>query len=79
MCVMAVVAVAPVPMFQTGREPNHVTGPNVLDSAAFALNPTDAGRNNQCLTQRMRVPRRPGARLKGDARPGRPRGVLRLK
>src|SRR5207244_11498605 len=46
-----------VPMLLTRRAPDHVTGPNLLDRTAPALHQAAAGRHDQCLTQRMGVPR----------------------
>src|SRR3954468_21156965 len=61
----------PVPVLHAGREPDHVTGSYLLDRAALLLNPADAGRDDERLPQRVRVPGRPGPRLERDARPGR--------
>src|SRR6185312_4719810 len=52
-----------VPVFFAGRKPDHVTGPDLLDRATFALGPPAARGNDESLTERMCVPRRPGARL----------------
>src|SRR5882762_8201485 len=59
-----------VPMLYAGRARDHVTGPDFLDRAAPILRPAKAGRNDQGLTERMRVPGTPGARLKCDAGAG---------
>src|SRR5664279_2660493 len=59
-----------VPMFLAGRKPDHIARPDFLDRAALALRPAAASRDDQGLTQRMGVPRRSGARFKGDARAG---------
>lgn len=48
----------PAPL--AGWKPDHVTGPNLLNKAALALRPTATARDNERLTERMRVPR--GAR-----------------
>src|SRR5262249_22106990 len=61
----------PVPVLLPRREPDHVAGPNLLDRAALALHPAAAGRDDQGLAQWMRVPRRPGTGLEGDAGTGR--------
>ena len=66
MCVMAVVERRPVPMLLAGREPHDVAGPDLLDRAALALHPAQPGCDDQRLTERMRVPGCPRARLKGD-------------
>ena len=58
-----------MPVPQTGREPDHVTGPHVLDGSAVSLNPAEPCRNDQSLPKRVRMPRGAGARLEGDAAP----------
>jgi len=55
-----------MPMLLTGREPDHVTWPDLLDRASPALREAAAGRHNQCLAQGMRVPRSPRAGLECD-------------
>jgi hypothetical protein len=50
-------------MLLSGRDPNHITGPDLLDRAAFALSPATASRDDESLTKRMRVPCSPRARL----------------
>lgn len=50
-----------------GRAPDHITWPDLLDRLAFALNPAAAGRDDESLTEWMRVPCRPRARLEGNA------------
>ena len=50
-----------MPVFFTGREPDHVAGPDLLNRAAFALRPAASRRNNKRLAERMRVPRCAGA------------------
>ena len=71
---MAVVARGPVPMLFARREPDHVAGPDFLDRPAPTLRPAAAGRHDQGLAERMRVPCGTGAGLEGDAgataRPG---------
>ena len=56
-----------VPVLLAGREPDHVTGPDLLDGAAPALHPAAAGRDDQRLAERMRVPRGSRTRLERDA------------
>src|SRR5206468_8925290 len=56
-----------VPMLLARRTPDDVTGANPLDRASPALHQTAAGRDDQRLPQRMRVPRRSGAGLERDA------------
>src|SRR3954453_1750590 len=55
-----------VPVLLAGREPDDIAGPDLLDRAAFTLNPTEARHDEQGLAERMRVPGRARARLKGD-------------
>ena len=50
-------------MLLSGRDPNHITGPDLLDRAAFALSPATASRDDESLTKRMRVPCSPRAWL----------------
>src|SRR6266853_806152 len=59
-----------VPMLLTGRNPDHVTGPNLLDRPSPALRAPSAGRHDQGLAQRVRVPGHPGAGLKRDTGAG---------
>src|SRR5271157_5509602 len=56
-----------VPVLLAGREPDHVTRPDFLHRAAFALDAAATGRDDQRLTQRMRMPGRAGAGLERDA------------
>src|SRR6266567_1722112 len=60
-------------MLLTRRAPDHVAGADFFDWASPALNQAAASRDDQGLTQRVRVPRRPGAGLEGDADAERPR------
>jgi hypothetical protein len=55
----------PSPMADTSRLPD------LLDRAAPALGEAATGRHDQGLAERVGVPRRPGARLEGDAGPDR--------
>jgi len=50
-------------MLLSGRDPDHITGPDLLDRAGFALSPATASRDDESLTNRMRVPCSPRARL----------------
>jgi hypothetical protein len=68
-----------VPVLLTGREPDDIAGPDFLSGAAFALHPAAAGGHDQRLTQRMRMPGGPGARLERHARAHNARRVGRLK
>jgi hypothetical protein len=57
----------PMPLLFTRRKPDYISRPNFLDRFAIALNPAAASRDNESLTQRMRVPRSACARLKRNA------------
>src|SRR6476661_9881543 len=57
-----------VPVLLSGREPDHVTGANFLNRAAPTLRAAAAGRHDEGLSEWMRVPCSPRARLKGYAR-----------
>ncbi len=61
-----------MPMFLSGRKPNHVTRVDFLNRTALALNLAAAERGNQNLPEGMRMPGGPGARLEGDAVAGTP-------
>jgi hypothetical protein len=53
------------------REPDHVTGPNLLNRASLALRQAAASRYDQGLAQRVGVPCSPRARFKRDTCAGR--------
>jgi hypothetical protein len=53
-----------VPMFFTRRKPDNIAGTNLLDAYAFALHPAATSCDDQCLAQRMCVPRRPSTGFK---------------
>jgi hypothetical protein len=55
-----------VPMLLIRREPDQVTGPNLLNRASPALRQAAASRYDQGLAQRMGVPCSPRARFKRD-------------
>src|SRR5206468_3839301 len=55
-----------MPMLLTRREPDHVTGSDLLDRPAPALGASTARRHDEGLAEWVRVPRRPGARLERD-------------
>src|SRR5687767_9240916 len=57
-----------MPMFLARREPGHVSGADLLNGPTLTLNQAVAGRDDQGLAQRMRVPRGAGAGLEGHAR-----------
>lgn len=69
----------PVPMLHTGRTPDHIAGPDFLDRATPTRRPAKAGGHDQRLTEGMRVPRGPGARLEGDAAAGHTGRIGRLE
>ena len=56
-----------VPVLFVGREPDDVAGANLLNRAAIALSPAEAGGYDQGLAERMGVPCSPRTGLKGDA------------
>jgi hypothetical protein len=66
-------------MFFSRRKPNHISGMNFLDYTAFSLNPSAPCRDNQCLSEGMRMPGSTRSRLKGDAGAGYKRWVGCLK
>src|SRR5436305_10331361 len=68
-----------MPVFLARRTPHDVTRPDILNRAAFALHPAEAGGNDQRLAERMRVPCRARARLEGDLRTGDTRGLGRTE
>src|SRR4029079_8614829 len=45
-----------VPMFLAGRKPDDVARPDFLHRTVPALRPAAAGRNDQCLAERMGMP-----------------------
>ena len=57
-----------MPVFLAGRKPDHITGSDFLDSPAFALSPAAASRNDESLSEGMRVPCSPRTRLERHAR-----------
>src|SRR6266478_7357075 len=58
-----------MPVLLTGREPDHVSGPDLLDRSTFALSPAAARRDDQSLAERMSVPCSSRARLERNASP----------
>jgi hypothetical protein len=56
-----------MPMLLAGREPNHITRMDFLNWATVTLSPATARGDNECLTERMRMPGRPSTWLQGDA------------
>src|SRR3954451_24430278 len=61
----------PVPVLLARREPDHITRPYFLDRASLPLDPAAAGRDDERLTQRVRVPGRAAPGLEGDGVAGR--------
>src|SRR5437016_2960955 len=68
-----------MPMLQAGREPDHIARTNFLDQTSFALHPTQAGGDNQRLTQRMGVPCCASPRLERDTGSRCARGCMCLE
>jgi hypothetical protein len=56
-----------VPMFFVRRKPYDIARPDFLNRTAFALRPAQARRDDQCLTERMCMPRGASTRLECDA------------
>src|SRR5258707_656957 len=56
-----------VPVLLTGLEPDHVSRPNAFDRPAPALSHPIPRCHEKRLSERVGVPGRPSARLKGDA------------
>src|SRR5258708_17710744 len=52
-----------MPVLLTGRKPDHIAGADFLDRPAPMLCPAATGGHHQGLTEWMRMPRRPRARL----------------
>src|SRR5256885_1674790 len=57
-----------MPVFLARREPDHIAGTDLLDRSAFPLSPTATSRDDESLTERMRVPCSPRTRLERHAR-----------
>src|SRR5271163_2904987 len=69
----------PVPMLLSRWKPDYISWPDLLDCTTPALCPAAAGRDDQGLTERMRMPRGTGAGLEGDAGANNTRGIGRVK
>jgi len=67
MWVMAVVGAAPCQCFSPGGNQTNITRVDFLDWSSFALDPAAACGDDESLTEGMRMPGRPGTRLKGYA------------
>ena len=68
-----------MPVLLAGREPHHVTGPDLFDGAVLALGPATACRHEKRLTEWMGVPCGPRTRLKRHAGDLNERRIRRLK
>ena len=66
-------------MLLSRRDPNHITGPDLLDRASVALSPATASRDDESLTRRKRVRCSPRARLERYAGTLNERRIGRLK
>src|SRR3954462_6377121 len=62
-----------VPVLDARREPDHVAGPDLLLRAAPLLHPAGTRRDDEGLSDGMRVPSRAGAGLEGDVPARHPR------
>ena len=60
-----------MPVLQSWWKPNHITGADFFYQPAVALRPTNAGRYDKRLTERMRVPSSACAGLESHAGTGR--------
>src|SRR3989441_11434488 len=69
MCVIAVVAFAPCQCFSPGLDRDHITWSNLLDWVSPALYQAAASCHDQGLAQRVGMPSRPSAWLKGNTGP----------
>ncbi len=58
---------SPMPVLLTRREPNHITGPDLLDWAAPPLHAATSSRDDEHLPEGMRMPCGPRAWLEGYA------------
>jgi len=68
-----------VPMFLTGRNPNNVTLPDLLDGAAITLDAALAKSDDEDLTRRMCVPCGTAAWFKGHVGTTHPARLAGLK
>src|ERR1700721_3687432 len=55
----------PMPMFLSRLKPDHIAGVDLFNRTIPTLHPSTPAGHNQSLAQRMRMPRRPRAWLKG--------------
>src|SRR5206468_994670 len=68
-----------MPMLFARRAPDHIAGPDDLDRAAPALHEAAAGRDDERLAERMRVPITARAWLERYVGAARPRRAWRLE
>src|SRR4029079_15893709 len=68
-----------MPVLFTGREPDDVARPDLLDRATPTLRPAEPRGHDQNLAKRMGVPGRTRARRKSDNRRADPRRIGRIK
>src|SRR5271166_2032141 len=66
-----------MPVLLARLEIDNIARPDLLDRAAFPLNPSASGGDDQCLSKRVRMPRRTSAWLECDACPGNARRLRR--
>jgi len=52
-----------MPVLLAGRKPHNIAGADLLDRSAFSLSPSATRRDDERLSERVRVPRRPRTRL----------------
>src|SRR2546425_9151077 len=58
---------SPMPMLLARRGQHHISRTDLFNMSAFVLNPALAGSDDEGLTERMSMPRRPCSRLEGNA------------
>src|SRR5436305_1785145 len=68
-----------VPVLLARREPDHITGADLLNQSTFALSPAASRCDDKSLTKRMRVPCGPRTRLKRHTGALNKRWIRRLK
>src|SRR3954454_3429104 len=68
-----------MPVLEAWWEPDDVARPHLFDRSAVALHPSQAQSDDQCLSERMRVPVGASPGLKGDVTSAGPRRIWCLK
>jgi len=68
-----------MPVFLAGREPDDITGPDLIDRASPMLDPAAPSRDDESLPEGMRMPCGARAGLEGYARALYPCRIRRLK